>query len=334
MSMFDNPDSSILENYKFDEFMGAAKNRRMPFAFHLHALRQHWRNPVPSQAELHAACARIGRAGFDGLDVSDSWPFEALTADAATAVRTIAAEHGLQIPLISCMGKTLCHPALGARNLQALQAALDVAERLGAQTVNIALSVPRTPGVTPVMGAPHSPGGSLHATPDDFALTAERLRLLAAQAAARGLSLAIELHDRSIADTSTALLQLLERIDAPNVGANPDLCNGYRAYETPPETWQAALAALAPRMNLWHVNNLQRIHFAELRRAAFVECSLADGDVDYSLALREVQASGFDGWVVIEYKGQGDAFATTAAGRRYLAALQADATAAAASATA
>lgn len=307
--------------------MGAQESRPMQFAFHLHALRHHWRSPVPSTDELHAAFARIRRAGFDGVDVSDSWPFEALTAEAAAGVRAIAAAHGLQIPVISCMGKTLCHPTLGARNLQALQAALDTAVHLGAHIVNIALSIPRTPGVTPTMGAAHSPGGSLQATADDFALTAARLRQLAEQAAARQLALSIELHDRSLADTSASLLQLLDAAGMPNIGSNPDLCNGYRAYETPPESWQAALAALLPRMNLWHVNNLQRVHFTELQRAAFVERTLADGDVDYSLALRSVQASGFDGWVVIEYKGQGDAFATTAAGRHYLAALQADAAA-------
>ncbi|WP_159591743.1 sugar phosphate isomerase/epimerase family protein [Hydrogenophaga sp. BPS33] len=297
----------------------------MQFAFHLHALRHHWQRSMPSSIELERDLRRIRDAGFDGVDVSDSWPFDDFTVENAHTVRCAAESLGLRIPTVSCMGKTLCHPELAERNARAVEAAFAVAERLGAGIVNLALSIPRTPGVTPVMGATHSPGGSRGATDADFDQTAERLRTLAQRAADCGLSLSIELHDRSLADTSASLLRLLNATGAPNVGANPDLCNGYRAYDTPPETWREALSTLAPRMNLWHVNNLQRVHFPELQRSAFVERPLSDGDVDYSLALRQVREAGFDGWVVIEYKGVGDAFATLRAGRAYLSACAADA---------
>lgn len=295
----------------------------MKFAFHLHAMRPHWRQPAPTLEEQRAAFTLAREAGFDGLDISDSWPLASLGDAAARQTRALAEDLGLCIPVISCMGKTLCHPELGEANERAIERALALAPLLGASTVNLALSIPRTPGVTPVMGAAHSPGGSLGAPQADFDLTSARLRRLARQATDRGLALSIELHDRSLADTSASLLRLLDGAGEANLGANPDLCNGYRAYATPPESWEAALDALAPRMNLWHVNNMQRVHFPEIERAAFVERPLHDGDVDYRLAHRKVREAGFDGWVVIEYKGRGDALATTSAGRAYLAGLDA-----------
>ena len=293
----------------------------MKFAFHLHAMRQHWRQAAPTLEEQRSTFALARDAGFDGLDISDSWPLASLGDAAARQTRALAEDMGLCIPVISCMGKTLCHPELGAANEQAIARALPLAQALGAATVNLALSIPRSPGVVPTMGAAHSPGGSLGAPEADYDLTRERLRRLARQAADLGLSLSLELHDRSLADTSASLLRLLDDANEANLGANPDLCNGYRAYATPPESWEAALDALAPRMNLWHVNNVQRVHFPEIERAAFIERPLQDGDVDYRLAHRKVRAAGFDGWVVIEYKGRGDALATTGAGRAYLASL-------------
>lgn len=293
----------------------------MKIAFHLHAARLHWHTPTPTHQEQADIFDWIGREGFDGVDISDSWAFDRLDEEAAGLTRQLATERGLEIPTVSCMGKTLCHPTLGEANFQALQRALDTAGWLGAGIVNIALSVPRTPGVVPVMGAASSPGGSVEATETDFSLTAQRLRKLAQQGQARGLNLSVELHDRGLADTSSSLLRILDEINEPNVGANPDLCNGYRAYGVPSESWQEALHKLAPRTNIWHVNNIQRVYFPEINRAAFVERSLGEGDVDYRSALKIMRSTGFDGWVVIEYKGTGDPFETLSKGRRYLASL-------------
>jgi len=289
----------------------------MKIAFHTHSSRGHWKAPAPTPAEQECLFERVGALGYEGLDISDSWPFEALDEAHATQTRRLAAAHGLAIPTISCMGKTLCHAELGEHNLRALERALDTACWLGARVLNIALSIPRSPGVVPVMGATYSPGGSREASDGDFELTARRLRKLARLAQARGISLSIEMHDRSLADTSATLLRILDEANEPNIGANPDLCNGYRAYSEPSEPWTDALRRLAPRTNLWHVNNLQRIYFPEIERAAFAERPLGEGDIDYRLAVKLMQAAGFQGWVVVEYKGAGDALETLAQGERY-----------------
>lgn len=289
----------------------------MKTAFHLHAVRQHFRAPYPSLSEQAAVFDWVVAAGFDGVDVSDSWGFENITAEDAAATVGLLQDRGLALATVSCMSKTLCHPELGERHLQMVQRGLEVAGWYGCGLVNLALATPRTPGVAPVQGAAHSPGGSRGASDADFALTAERLRFLGKIAADRGIALSVELHDRSLADTSTSLLRLLDAADQTNIFVNPDLCNGYRAYDVPPETWQQALLKLAPRANLWHVNNLNRVHFADIQRAAFVERTLGEGDIDYVWALNRMREAGFDGWVVIEYKGGGDAFETLRSGLDY-----------------
>jgi sugar phosphate isomerase/epimerase len=291
----------------------------MKTAFHLHAIRAHFEGTCPTDAEQSSAFARIAAAGFDGIDIAESWDFARWPSAEIAATRDRARRHGLAIATVSAMGRTLCHPELAEPNLAALHRALDVADGLGARLLNVALAIPRVPGVTPTMGATVSPGGSLGASDADFDATATRLRRVARAAASRGIRIAVELHDRSLADASAPLLRIIEATGESNVGANPDLCNGYRAYAVPPESWQAALGALAPRAVLWHVNNLQRVHFPEIARSAFVERPLGEGDVDYRLAVRTMRAAGFDGWVVIEYKGTGDAFETIARGREYFA---------------
>jgi len=290
----------------------------MKIAFHTHSTRGHWQGPAPTPTEQEWLFSRVSEQGYEGLDISDSWPFEALDKAHASQTRQLAAAHGLAIPTVSCMGKTLCHAELGAQNLQALERALDTACWLGARVLNIALSTPRSPGIHPVMGATRSPGGSREASDDDFEITAQRLRKVARLAQPRGIDLSIEMHDRSLADTSITLLRILDEVNEPNIGANPDLCNGYRAYSAPSEPWVDALRRLAPRTVLWHVNNLQRIYFPEIERAAFIERPLGEGDIDYSLAVKHMKTTDFKGWVVIEYKGSGDAFETLAQSQRYL----------------
>ena len=290
----------------------------MHIAFHLHAVRSHFAAALPTAAEQVAAFDWVAARGFDGVDISDSWGFANVDAAAAATTRRLLAERGLVVGTMSCMGRTLCHPDLGERNAEALMATLDVAAMLDCPLINVALGTPRTPGVVPRMGAADSPGGSRSATDSDFAITAERLRAVARRARGRGISLSVEMHDRGLPDTSASLLRILRDVAEPNIGANPDLTNGYRAYDVPPETWQDALRALAPHANLWHVSNMQRVHFAEIARAAFVERPLGDGDVDYRAALAIMRQAGFDGWTVIEYKGLGDAYACIGQGKRYL----------------
>ena len=109
----------------------------------------------------------------------------------------------------------------------------------GASVVNTALVSPAThpdgPGAGR-QGEQVSQGASRTASEQDFVRTAEHLRKAGRVAADLGVKIAIEVHQGSIADNSTATLHLLDLVGLDNVGANPDLGNIYWHYEQPEET--------------------------------------------------------------------------------------------------
>ncbi len=301
----------------------------MKIAFATHAARTYpqprW-GGMPTGAEQDALFDWVAEQGFEGLDIGDSWmDLDGLDHDGAQHMRARARDRGLVICGLNLLRKALCSPVHGAASRRSIEHALDVAGWLDCPIVSISLSHPTDqPGASAVTGTTHSPGGSLAATHQDYDITATELRDLARAAAARGLSLSLELHHCSVADTSTGVLRLLHAVNEGNIGANPDLINGYWAYAEPPENWRAAITALAPCTNLWHVKNAQRVYVPESRRAVFLERTLGHGDVDYRWCIGIMRNAGFDGWISIENCGSTDPFSITAEGRRYLEQVQAD----------
>lgn len=289
----------------------------MKFAFHLHAARSYWGGDAPSAATQSAIFDWAHQTGFDAIDIGNTWNFELIDADEARNIRRRAADSRVELRTLNCMGRSLCDAETGAGNFQSLRRSIQVADSLDIRVLNVSLSRPRKPGVPIVHGVANTPGGSRAASPSDYSITVERLGKLAREAQTHGIALSLELHDRALSDTAASILRIIAETGEPNVGSNPDICNGYRAYDVPDETWQETITALAPSANLWHVNNLKRVYFPELNRAAFVEAALSDGDVDYRWALAEMRRANFDGWVVIENKASGDTFELSRQGLEY-----------------
>ena len=118
--------------------------------------------------------------------------------------------------------------------------------------------------------------------------------------------MSIEVHQNTICDNSWSTIHLLELIDRPNVGANPDLGNVYWTYDVPEQTCEEAIVALAPHANYWHLKNLIRVHVPEIRRAIFLRRPLPDGEINYRFAVAAMVAAGYDGYVAIEGMKMGD----------------------------
>lgn len=300
----------------------------MKIAFSTHAARSYpsgrW-GGLPGPEEQELLFDWVAEQAFAGVEIADSWiDFDRLDQAAAEAMRTRAEERGLSICALNLLRKVLCAPAHTEKHEAAIRHAIDLATWMGGAVVSISLSHPTAVhGVSAVTGTTHSPGGSREATDADYEATAKALRPLAARADGLGIALSVELHHCSIADTSAGLLRVLDLTDARNIGANPDLINGMWAYAEPPETWQEALVAVAPRVNLWHMKNAQRVYVPESRRAVFIERPLSQGDVDYRWGMARMRAAGFDGWISIENCGNTDPFETISVGRAYLASLAA-----------
>ena len=160
---------------------------------------------------------------------------------------------------------------------------MEVAEALGAEIINISLAMPTPP--TP--DRPLLVGRDVREI--EFQRSAEMVADLAQQAHRAGVKVSVELHDDGLLDSPELCLRFLSRIEAPNVGVNPDLGNICRSPGPLPD-WEHALEILAPRTNCWHIKN-------HLNGNPVPVC---EGDISYGRAFAIMNAAGYGGWVSIE----------------------------------
>ena len=217
---------------------------------------------------------------------------------------------GEGVPCIAVRGGGgFANPRVSAQNRARVEDAIRMAASIGANLVNMTVGTPATnpqgPGAS-LVGERISQGGSRTASAADFEVTARHLREAAALAADLGVEISIEMHQHSIADNSWSCLHLLELIDRPNVGINPDLGNLYWNYEIPEETTEACIVALAPKAKYWHCKQLRRAHIPELQKAYFHKVPLPDGEIDYRFAIAAMADAGYGGVLAIEGVREGD----------------------------
>lgn len=278
---------------------------------------------MPPRAERRHYLPLVRAMGFEAVEVGVDE-----NADEATA-RELGAElrgEGLAIGAVRG-GGSLSHPLSAQKSYARLQHAVRYAGWLGASIVNTAMVNP--PDHPDGPGSGHqgevvSQGSSRRASAYDYELTAERLRNVGRTAADVGVSIAIEVHQGSIADNSWATLHLLDLVGLDNVGANPDLGNIYWQYEYPEETPEAAIVALAPRALYWHCKNLQRIHIPDLHRAFFQRVPLPDGEIDYRFAISAMLEAGYSGYLAVEGAQRGDQLSQDRRGLDYVRGLIAE----------
>ena len=261
---------------------------------------------------------KVREAGFEGIEVGLGQGIGRTEAE----VRELRRE--LEDAGVPCAalrgGGGFASPRVAAQNRERLQEAIHTAAWIGADLVNMSIGIPtdNPPGqVGGGVGGRRSPGGSRTAGEADFEVTARYLREAADLAASLGVAISIELHQHSIADNSRSCLHLLELIDRPNVGVNPDLGNLYWNYEEPEETAEACIVALAPKAKYWHCKQLHRLHIPELERAYFMPVPLPDGGIDYRFAITAMVDAGYQGFLAIEGVREGDQLSGDARSVRY-----------------
>lgn len=263
---------------------------------------------VPSGDLRRKYFAKVKSLGFEGIELG----LDALGAAADSDEATAELLHDLEEEGLPCValrgGGSMVDPRFGPENEAQLPAALEMATKLKVGIVNLALTGPpldpNAPGAT--YGETVSQASSRDAKLEDYDRTARILASFADSAAAAGVQLSIELHQRSIVDNSWTLLRLIDMIDRPNVGVNADAANTYWAYEDAEESFEDAITALAPRSNYWHCKNLTRLHIPELHRAIYTRVPIPYGDLDYRFAVSAMIDAGYDGMVGIEGLRVGD----------------------------
>jgi sugar phosphate isomerase/epimerase len=274
---------------------------------------------VPSAEERRPLLAWARSAGFDGIDIADTWMNWLIMTDAdLREVRDQVRDAGLVVSGLNPYRCILVRHESASRNYEKLVKSIDVCRALDCRFLNVPLSVP----FPAVWSERDRAERQLHLARDrdysdqDFTETAEKIARLADIAARDGIQLTIELHDDGMADTSAAVLRLHQLVDRTNVGVNPDLQNGYRVPNLP-EDWRSALLALAPHTNFWHVKSHTRVFHLDEGRSYSLRASLRDGDIDHRWALTQLMKVGFDGWIVVE-SGGGDSLLTASADLAYL----------------
>jgi sugar phosphate isomerase/epimerase len=248
----------------------------------------------------------VSDIGFDGLELSlDALGGLNATKHQMTELRKELGDHGTPCAVVKG-GGGLHHYKIAEENRAKLEKAVEIATWIGAETVNTGVGGYTDPRFGSERGGLVSQGSSEQATEEDFVRAAKGLRELGEMAGANGVNVTIEVHQHSIADNSSSALHILDLADSPHVFANPDLGNILWTYETPDETSEEAILALAPRSKYWHCKNLRRVHVPELEHSYFVRVPLSDGDIDYRFAISAMVDAGFDGYLAIEGATDGD----------------------------
>jgi sugar phosphate isomerase/epimerase len=272
---------------------------------------------MPPRAERRTYLPLVKSMGFAAVEVPVD---EKADERSAGELALELGDAGLGVGAVRA-GGALGHPLAGPKARQRLERAIRYAAWTGASVVNTAMVTPPTQPNGPGAGRQGeqvSQGASRTASEQEFVATAQQLRGAGQLAAELNVKIAIEVHQGSIADNSTATLHLLDLVGMPSVGANPDLGNIYWQYEHPEETAEAAILALAPRAVYWHCKNLRKLHVPELRRSFFQRVPLPDGDLDYRFAIAAMLDAGYSGYLAIEGARDGDQLSQDRRGVEYV----------------
>ena len=273
---------------------------------------------LPDEPGLTTFLKKINEIGFDGIELG----FEVFGGYGATESSAKELQKRLLDSGAPCVairaGGVLCTPVVGEQNRDRLFKSIEIAGWLGIDIVNSALSGPprnKTLGDnTP--GKPIQQGSSQLASYQDF--ETGLAGFLALGGGGAGLEVTVEVHQLSIADTSTSTLKLLEMVNSDHVFANPDLGNILWHYDEPEESSEDAIVALAPHSKYWHCKTLQRVHVPELDRAYFIRVPIPDGDIDYRFAINAMIEAGYEGYFALEGTNTGDHISKDARSVQYV----------------
>ena len=279
---------------------------KIVYAFRRVAVHPHTGGLVLSEGSTRADFLKKSKEiGFDGLELAEEGGSEKEVRD----LRKTLVDAGL--PCLAVRGGGVHIHARHARgNRDRMERTLKYASWIGSPLVNTSIGMPRPypegPGNS--VGEPVSQGSSRDTREEDFERAARDLLAVAPMASDLGLKISIEVHQHGLVDNSWSGIHLMELVDNPVVGLNPDLGNIYWMYDVPEESAEDAIQAMAPRSFYWHCKNLRRTHIPELDKAIFHQLPLPDGDIDYRFAITAMVRAGYPGNLAIEGIRQGDPF--------------------------
>lgn len=268
-----------------------------------------------------AGLQKLLRSGFVSVDIVDSWvPFGSLAQVDIAAFRQVIAEAGLRVVGLSSIRRSVIDPIAAAENLAYTHRAIEAAAALDAPVLSIGFHRPLTADQQQWLfwsaPTPRDP-------PESFGDAVARLRELSAHARDVGVQLSLELYEYTLVGSGAQAARLVEAVGAANLGINADLANLYRIPERLTESWLETLQFCLPHMNYWHVKNYKRAEVFPDGPFLAWPTALADGDINYRVALQAAADVGYAGPICVEHYG-GDGLTAQSAALSYLTSLLED----------
>ncbi|RJS92397.1 sugar phosphate isomerase/epimerase [Salinisphaera sp. Q1T1-3] len=261
--------------------------------------------------------AEVRDAGFSDVDLFDGWvrPGD-LSSARLTALKEAADDVGVGLPAISVVRSSVIDAANGQANLDYSHRTLEAAAALGSRVVSVGLHQALTPAQKAQLWFWTVEG---YKDPDEreaWDLAVARLRELGKHAEELGLILSLEMYEDTYLGTADSSVALVEAIDHPCVGLNPDMGNLIRLHR-PIENWEAMAEKIMPYANYWHVKNYQRDEDIARDMYVAMPAPLESGLISYRKAFQIAIANGFQGVICCEHYG-GDGLSVSASNQRYL----------------
>ncbi len=243
------------------------------------------------RVDLPTAVRQIASHGYEGVELladRPHWSPEA-GAEAVKAVRRALEETGMAlsnvnantamgvwpewIPELTFEPSLSNHdPAVRQRRLDYTYAALDFAAEVGSERLSVTSG--RTEGEVP--------------PEEGWAFFADSLAKVCERAASMNLKVGIEAEPALLVATTDEVLDILDRVGHPALGANLDLGHAICAGEDPCES----IAKLAGR--IWNV------HVEDLKAAKHYHLVPGEGDVDFGALFAALRAVDYPHFVTVE----------------------------------
>ncbi|WDF33548.1 sugar phosphate isomerase/epimerase [Arthrobacter agilis] len=261
----------------------------------------------------------VRSAGFDHVDLTDSWVRPAdLDSEGRKELLAVARSYDLAFSDIAVTRKSVITPDedQAQRNIAYAKRTIDAAADLEAPMVCLGLHDPFTEAQKEATWFWLAEGAEDVDTQENRDKAATRFRDLGEYAAARGVSISLEMYEGTFLGTADSSVQLVTAVDLPNVGLCPDIGNIVRLHREV-EDWREMLTKMLPHTNYWQLKNYFRDYDPATGSYASAPAPLALGFINYREAIGMAVESGFDGPMCVEHYG-GDGLSVTAMNRDYI----------------
>lgn len=264
-----------------------------------------------------AQLAQVAYEGFTEVDITDGWVRAGdLEGPRLTQLAESITSVGLRPVAISAIRRSVIDPVSGEDNLAYSHRTIDAAAALGIPIVSVGLHRPLAPNQRSVQWFWTEPGPVDDTSAPTWRLAADRIRELGRHAGELGIAISLEMYEDTLIGTVDGALRVVDDVDLPNVGLNPDLGNLYRLHRDVDDFLEAS-ARCAPRANYWHVKSYYR---DEDRAAGFVTTVPAPmefGSMNYRAAITTAIHAGYTAPFCVEHYG-GDGLSVAARNREYV----------------